>query len=287
MESAEWLGVYDRHTLAWPDIIQERCLEIEQHLYVLLIGAGQTGLNVAACFKQINIPTLIVEKNHRVGDNWRERYPTLTLYPIEAHYTSRFHVLHMHLPKFTPPYHHNWPIFKPHDKLAHSLEHYAESNNLVVRTNSIPTPTPTLTPTPTPTYDPVSQRWTVVIDREGKHLTFHPAHIVFAAGTLGALHQPSIHNTERCRGITPHTAHHHGGAPFAAKRVVVIGTENSAADICQDFSFHSARLRDHGAALVDVRRLCGQFVHAVEKIWPADVPMEVTQFKQNAMPFGC
>jgi len=41
---------------------------------VVIIGAGQAGLTIAARLKMLNVPALIVEQNERVGDNWRKRY---------------------------------------------------------------------------------------------------------------------------------------------------------------------------------------------------------------------
>jgi hypothetical protein len=43
---------------------------------VLVIGAGHSGLNIAARLGMLDIPTLVIEKNERVGDNWRKRYKT-------------------------------------------------------------------------------------------------------------------------------------------------------------------------------------------------------------------
>src|SRR6202044_684151 len=43
---------------------------------VLVIGSGQGGLNIAARLGMLDIPTLIIDKNERVGDNWRKRYKT-------------------------------------------------------------------------------------------------------------------------------------------------------------------------------------------------------------------
>lgn len=41
---------------------------------VLILGAGQGGLTAAARLHQLKVPTLIIDKNPRVGDNWRNRY---------------------------------------------------------------------------------------------------------------------------------------------------------------------------------------------------------------------
>ncbi|KAJ6599793.1 dimethylaniline monooxygenase [Mycena vulgaris] len=258
-------GVYGGHTLAWSDIARERRLKIEQDPHVLIIGGGQTGLNVGARFKQMNIPALIVEKNARVGDNWRERYPTLTLHTINRQAELLYQ-----------QYNRNWPIFTPRDKLAQWLEQYADSDDLVVWTNS--------RPLPTPTYDAATRRWTVVIDKAGQQVTIHPVHIVIAAGVLGAPLIPVVRESERFKGITIHAGYYHGGAPFAGKRVIVVGAGNSAADICQDVSFHGAR----SVTMVQRSSTCVVSADtaraALERLWPANGPTDVADFKLNATP---
>ncbi|KAJ7238361.1 FAD/NAD-P-binding domain-containing protein [Mycena rebaudengoi] len=258
-------GLYGGHTLAWSDISRERRLKIEENPHVLIIGGGQTGLNMGARFKQMNIPALIVEKNPRVGDNWRQRYPTLTLHSTKRQATMLYQ-----------PYPANWPVFTPRDKLAQWLEQYPESDDLVVWTDSYPLPVPT--------YDRASQRWTVVINRAGQHVTIHPAHIVIAAGTLGAPLYPAIRDPERFKGITLHAGYYHGAAPFSGKRVIVIGAGNSAADVCQDLSFHGAR----SVTMVQRSSTCvASAAHAraqMDKLWPPGAPVEIGDFKQNATP---
>lgn len=56
---------------------------------VFVVGAGQSGLNVAARLQALNMSVLIVDKNERVGDNWRHRYRTLV-----THGTSNSPYLH-------------------------------------------------------------------------------------------------------------------------------------------------------------------------------------------------
>lgn len=50
------------------------------------VGAAQTGLQVAARFKQMGLRSLVIERNPRIGDNWRKRYPTLTLHTPRTHH---------------------------------------------------------------------------------------------------------------------------------------------------------------------------------------------------------
>jgi len=47
---------------------------------VLIAGGGQSGLGLAARLKYLDVPTLVVETNPRIGDNWRNRYEALCLH---------------------------------------------------------------------------------------------------------------------------------------------------------------------------------------------------------------
>lgn len=52
---------------------------------VLIIGAGQSGLNLAARLQTMGLSCLIIDKNERVGDNWRHRYRTLVTHdPVQV-----------------------------------------------------------------------------------------------------------------------------------------------------------------------------------------------------------
>ena len=63
--------------------IDQRQKEIEfedVEPYVVIVGGGQSGLDLGARLKFLDIPTLIVERNARVGDQWRNRYQALCLH---------------------------------------------------------------------------------------------------------------------------------------------------------------------------------------------------------------
>lgn len=42
--------------------------------YVVIIGGDQCGLTIAARLTHLDVPTLILEKSAKIGDNWRFRY---------------------------------------------------------------------------------------------------------------------------------------------------------------------------------------------------------------------
>lgn len=55
---------------------------------VLIIGGGQSGLDIAARLKNLGVSNLIIEKQPRIGNQWRYRYEALCLHdPVcESHH---------------------------------------------------------------------------------------------------------------------------------------------------------------------------------------------------------
>jgi hypothetical protein len=64
---------------------------------VLIVGAGQSGLGIAARLKSYEIPTLIVERNERIGDNWRKRYDALCLHDTVCKFQDWTHAYNSNL----------------------------------------------------------------------------------------------------------------------------------------------------------------------------------------------
>jgi hypothetical protein len=57
---------------------------LDEEPTVLVIGAGQSGLNMGARLQALGLSCLIIDKNERVGDNWRHRYRTLVTHdPVQ------------------------------------------------------------------------------------------------------------------------------------------------------------------------------------------------------------
>jgi hypothetical protein len=47
---------------------------------VLIVGGGQSGMVIAARLKALGVPSLLIERNARLGDSWRKRYDALCLH---------------------------------------------------------------------------------------------------------------------------------------------------------------------------------------------------------------
>ncbi|KZT01059.1 FAD/NAD-P-binding domain-containing protein [Laetiporus sulphureus 93-53] len=261
------LGVYGGHTLSWEEVNAARRAAIESDPYVVIIGAGQTGLNIAARFKQMNIPTIVVERNRRVGDQWRQRYPTLSLHTTRAHHTLLYQ-----------PYPLNWPKYTPRDKVADWLEQYVHSQDLIVWTNSHILPDPI--------YDVKEKRWHIVVSKDGSEVKLNPAHTVICVGTLGAPSIPDVPDRDVFQGDVIHASTYKGGEPYAGKKTIVVGAGNTSADICQDLSFRGAKsvtmVQRSSTCVVSSKTIAG----VMSVAFPDGVPYEICDIKYWSMPLN-
>jgi putative flavoprotein involved in K+ transport len=195
--------------------------------YVVIVGGGQGGIALGARLRQLDVPTIIVERNERPGDSWRKRYKSLCLHDP---------VWYDHLPyiKFPP----NWPVFSPKDKIADWLEMYTRVMELNYWTS---------TTAKSARYDEDAGEWLLVVERDGADITLRPKHLVMATGMSGKPNMPEIPGMDVFKGEQHHSSQHPGPDAYAGKKAVVIGSNNSAHDIC-------AALWEKGADVTMVQR---------------------------------
>jgi putative flavoprotein involved in K+ transport len=117
----------------------------------------------------------------------------------------------------------NWPVFSPKDKIGDWLEMYAKVMELNYWTK---------TTAKRASYDPAKKEWTVVVDRDGKEVTLRPKQLVFATGMSSKPVLPRFKGMETFLGEQHHSSSHPGPDGYKGKKVVVIGSNNSAHDIC-------------------------------------------------------
>ena len=230
---------------------------------VLVIGAGQAGLSIAARLGQSGIDTLVVDRHQRVGDNWRRRYHALTLH-------NEVHV--NHLPYM--PFPSTWPVFIPKDKLANWFEAYAEAMELNVWTG---------TDLAAGEYDETAGCWSVVLRRDGQERTMRPRHLVFATGVSSIPVMPSLPGLNTFRGAVMHSGAYTHGADWAGQPALVLGTGNSGHDVAQDLHASGADvtiIQRSPTYIVSLKE--AQSVYAIYKEGP---PTEDCDLLATATPY--
>jgi cation diffusion facilitator CzcD-associated flavoprotein CzcO len=199
----------------WLDLRKSVAGYADRDPVVLVVGGGQAGLSIAARCKQLNLDTLIVDREARVGDNWRNRYHALTLH-------NQVQVNHLPYMPFPP----NWPTYIPKDKLANWFESYVDAMELNYWT---------ATEFAGGSYDEKEGRWSVLLRHaDGTTREMHPRHVVLATGVSGIPNLPDIPGLKNFAGTVLHSSRYDDGENWKGKSALVIGTGNSGHDIAQD-----------------------------------------------------
>lgn len=220
---------HDRNRKTWKEKRETEAAELGYSIqpYVVIIGGGQGGIALGARLRQLGVPAIIIEKNERPGDSWRKRYKSLCLHDP---------VWYDHLPYI--PFPENWPVFTPKDKVGDWLEMYTKVMELNYWGSTI---------AKSAQFDEKTGEWTVVVDRAGQEVVLRPKQLVLATGMSGKANVPKIQGQDIFKGEQQHSSQHPGPDAYAGKKVVVIGSNNSAHDIC-------AALWEAGADVTMVQR---------------------------------
>jgi putative flavoprotein involved in K+ transport len=184
---------------------------------VLVVGAGPAGLAAAACLARRGVRATVLDSGSAVGDSWRDRYDRL----------------HLHTPRRQsglPGY----PIpralgrWVAKDDVATYLSDYARRHGIE------------------PEHSVEVHR----IDRDGGEYavstssgTRRASHVVLATGYMRVPVVPPWPGAADFRGELLHASAYRSAAPYRGKRVLVVGTGNSGAEIAAD-------LAEQGAAAV-------------------------------------
>ena len=207
----------------WLDLRKSAAEYVERDPVVLVVGGGQAGLSIAARLRQLQVDTLIVDREQRIGDNWRNRYHALTLH-------NQVQVNHLPYMPFPP----SWPTYIPKDKLAGWFEAYVEGMELNYWT---------ATEFEGGAYNESEERWSVVLRRaDGTKREMRPRHVVMATGVSGIPNLPDIPTLRNFGGKILHSSQYGDGEAWKGKNVLVIGTGNSGHDIAQDLYSSGAKV---------------------------------------------
>ena len=190
---------------------------------VLIVGGGHAGVTAAARLGQLGVDALVIDKETRIGDNWRLRYHGLKLHN-QVHSN--------HLPYI--PFPASWPLYLSKDKFANWFEAYVESMEINFWTQ---------TAFEGAEYDAAAGAWRARLRcADGSERVMRPRHIVMAASVSSVPNVPQIAGLENFGGRVFHSSQFGNGAQWPGRDVLVFGTGTSAHDIAQDLHGSGARV---------------------------------------------
>jgi putative flavoprotein involved in K+ transport len=181
----------------WLDRRLQDAAYLERDPTVIVIGAGQAGLSIAARLRQLSIDTLVIDRHERVGDNWRKRYHSLTLHNKRAF---------NHLPYL--PFPDTFPDYLPKDMLAGWFEYYAQAMEINVWSG---------TEFLGASRDESARQWEVKIRRaDGAERIMRVGHLVMATGVSAMPVPADIDGLDRFAGTVMHSGQYRSGEGWGA-----------------------------------------------------------------------
>jgi putative flavoprotein involved in K+ transport len=172
---------------------------------VLVIGAGPGGLASAYYLERAGISYRVIDKAQVIGSTWANQYPSLRLN------TSRFY---SHLPELRFPL--RYGLFPTGRQYYHHLVKFAERHQFNIHLG-----------VEVYRVAPEDGGWRVE-SSEGSAI--YPA-VISATGRFNNPIDPNIPGLDTFKGTVIHSNQFHSPAPFAGRRVLVVGCGRSGTDI--------------------------------------------------------
>lgn len=190
----------------------------------IIVGAGPSGLAVAACLREKGIGSLILERSNCIASLWQlKTYDRLSL-----HLPRKF----CELPLM--PFPADYPIYPSKQQFVAYLESYA------ARFGISPTYNRTVVHAE---YDEQLLLWRVSTRTSGtmeEEVQYASRWLIVATGENAEVVQPDIDGLQEFPGTVVHTSAYKSGSAFTGKRVLVVGCGNSGMEVCLDLCNHNA-----------------------------------------------
>jgi len=175
----------------------------------VVIGAGPAGLAVSACLKRVGQPHVLIDKEPTVGASWRRHYERLHLHTAKDWSA---------LPGM--PFPRDYPTYPSRAQVVTYLERYAEAMQLEPRLG-----------VEVARVARVGQRWLVETNNGG---AYDARAVVVASGYNAVPERASWPGLDTFSGPVVHSCDYKNGQAFRGKRVLVVGSGNSGAEIAVD-----------------------------------------------------
>ncbi|KAK9068381.1 hypothetical protein SSX86_012494 [Deinandra increscens subsp. villosa] len=183
----------------------------------IIVGAGPSGIAVAACLKEQGIPSLVLERSDCIASLWQYK----TYDRLKLHLPKQF----CELPLFGYPK--NFPKYPSKKQFVSYMEAYANHFEIKPKFNQSVT---------TAEFDSETGVWRV----ETQDSVYESRWLVVATGENAEAVVPEIQGIERFEGVVRHTSEYKSGCEFKGQRVLVVGCGNSGMEVSLDLCRYNA-----------------------------------------------
>ncbi|KAI3469892.1 hypothetical protein Pfo_026555 [Paulownia fortunei] len=206
-------------TLEQDDFFSGRCVLVNGPV---IVGAGPSGLAVAAGLKQQGVPFVILERANCIASLWQNR----TYDRLNLHLPKQF----CELPYI--PFPENFPEYPSKHQFIEYLESYAKHFEIDPRFNES---------VQSAKYDETCGLWRVKSVTSNNSTTEYICRwLVVASGENAEKVVPEFHGLREFSGNVMHACDYKSGEAFRGKRVLVVGCGNSGMEVSLDLCHHHA-----------------------------------------------
>ncbi|KAL0312053.1 UNVERIFIED_CONTAM: putative indole-3-pyruvate monooxygenase YUCCA4 [Sesamum radiatum] len=183
----------------------------------IIVGAGPSGLAVAACLQEHGVSSLILERSDCIASLWQQR----TYDRLKLHLPKQFCQLPLlNFPHYFPKYPTKRQFISYMDSYAKHFSIHPKFKQSVSRAE----------------FDAATGLWTV--QTQDSH--YFSRWLIVATGENAEPVIPEIQGIDRFRGPVLHTSVYKSGSEFEKQRVLVVGCGNSGMEVSLDLCRHNA-----------------------------------------------
>jgi putative flavoprotein involved in K+ transport len=184
---------------------------IPTHPVIVVVGGGQSGLAAARAARDAGLNPVVLEAGDRPAGSWPRYYDSLRLFS-PARYSA--------MPGF--PMNGNPDRYPTRDEIADYLDRYAQHLGVDIRTRTSVT----------------------AVEADGPGFVVHTADgdaipaagLVAASGSFGNPAVPHLPGQDSFTGELLHVAGYRNPAPYADKRVMIVGGGNSGVQVADELA---------------------------------------------------
>lgn len=207
------------HELDQNDLFSGRCVLVNGPV---IVGAGPSGLAVAAGLKQQGVPFVVLERANCIASLWQNR----TYDRLKLHLPKNF----CDLPYI--PFPENYPEYPSKHQFIDYLESYAKRFEIKPKFNES---------VQSAKYDETCGLWRVkTVASNGSMVEYICRWLVVASGENAEKNAPEFEGLHEFNGNVVHAGDYKTGEAYRGKRVLVVGCGNSGMEVSLDLCHHQA-----------------------------------------------